>query len=79
MSVQTCKSTADTTVLSTPITHDESLEAELVLEKLVEDLTVLACVGVVDLVVGAHDTSGTCADGVGKRPGKISIRPVLKE
>ena len=70
--VQTCKGTADTTVLSTPVTHDETLETELGFEELVENLTVLACIGVVDLVVGAHDTGGTSADGVGKRPCNIS-------
>jgi len=66
-----CKCAADTAVLSTPVRHDKTLEAELRLEQLVEGLTVLACVGVVDLVVRAHDTCGACADRIGKRPGKL--------
>ena len=55
-------------MLRRPITHDEALETELILEDVVLEVRVLASIAVVDLVVGAHDRASACADGLGKRP-----------
>lgn len=55
-------------MLSLPITHNETLKAKLGLENTVHELRVLAAVGVVDLVVGAHERSNSGADGIGKWP-----------
>ena len=38
-------------MLRLPIAHDEALEAKLALENVVEQVAVLACVAVVDLVI----------------------------
>ena len=66
--VQTGKGGGNTRVLSVPVGHDESLEAELTLQDVVLEVRVLADLRIVDLVVGAHDGASTGADGVGKRP-----------
>ena len=55
-------------MLRRPITHDEALETELILEDVVLEVRVLASIAVVDLVVGAHNRASACADGFGKRP-----------
>jgi len=54
--------------LGGPIAHDETLETKLTLEKIVLKVTVPASVGVVDLVVRAHDGTSAGADGVSERP-----------
>ena len=38
-------------MLRLPIAHDKALEAKLALENIVEQMAVLACIAVVDLVV----------------------------
>ena len=55
-------------MLSTPIRHDETLEAKLALENVVLEVRVLAGLRVVDLVVGAHDGTSTGTDSISKRP-----------
>lgn len=40
-------------MLSSPVTHDEALETQLVLENVVLQVRVLTSVAVVDLIVGA--------------------------
>ena len=55
-------------MLCLPVTHDEALEAELRLQNTVQELGVLAAVGVVNLIVGAHERSDSGADCVGKWP-----------
>jgi hypothetical protein len=55
-------------VLRRPVRHDETLETELVLEDVVLEVGVLASVAVVDLVVGAHDRAGACADSLSEGP-----------
>ena len=49
-------------MLGSPITHDETLEIELILQQSVQQVTVLAAVRVVDLVVRAHDGGNTLLD-----------------
>ena len=66
--IKTCKGIRNTTMLCLPVTHDEALEAELRLQNTVQELGVLAAVGVVKLVVGAHERSDSSADCVGKWP-----------
>lgn len=44
------------------------LEVKLLLENIVQESTVLACAGLVDTVVRAHDTSDTGLDGFSERP-----------
>ena len=66
--VQASKGGRHTRVLSIPIRHDESLEAKLTLQDVVLEVRVLADLGVVDLVVRAHDGSSSSTDGVGERP-----------
>lgn len=46
-----------------PIAHDESSKAKLSLEDLSQSSIVLASIGVVDLVVAAHDGSNSGLDG----------------
>jgi hypothetical protein len=46
----------------------ETLKTQLFLEKVVYCVTVLACVAVVDLVVGAHDGACTSTNGIRERP-----------
>lgn len=43
-------------MLSSPVTHDEALETQLVLEDIVLQVRVLASVAVVDLIVGALES-----------------------
>lgn len=58
----------NTTVSGTPIGHDVALEAQLGLEEVVEEVGVLARVGAVDTVVGAHEAGDASAGGVGEGP-----------
>jgi len=55
-------------MLSIPVRHDETLEAKLPLQNVVLQVRVLAPLGVVDLIVRAHDRAGTSTNGIGKRP-----------
>ena len=55
-------------MLCLPVTHNETLEAKLGLQNTVQELGVLASVGVVELVVGTHERSDTGANCVGKWP-----------
>ena len=66
--VQTSERRFDTAVMRLPVGHNKTLEAKLVLEQLVQEMTVLAGVAVVDLVVGAHDCTYTCTNRISKRP-----------
>ena len=59
---------ANTAVLCLPVAHDESLEAQLALEQTVDRLGVLASVGVVDLLVGAHYGAHARPDCIYERP-----------
>ena len=59
-------------MLTRPITDDEPLEAQLVLENVVEQVAVLARITVIDLVVRAHDRASPSTDGIGKWP-KIEL------
>lgn len=66
--IQTSQGGANTGVLGLPIAHDEALEAEFALEDVVQEVGVLAAIAVINLVVGAHDSTGSSPDSVGERP-----------
>jgi hypothetical protein len=48
------------------------LETELFLEDVVQQVAVLACLRVVQEVVGAHEGCNTSLDGIGERPEKAN-------
>jgi len=60
--------TYNSRVMSTPIRHDKSLEAELAFEEVVEGVAVGATIRVVNLVVTAHYRSRASTNSVGEGP-----------
>lgn len=59
-------------MLCLPVTHDKPLEIKLILEEVVHSIGVLAAIGVVDLVVRAHDGTGARPNGICKRPSLVN-------
>jgi len=51
---------------------DAYLEAELFFQDVVEQITVLACLRVVQQVVGAHEGCDPSFDSIGERPRKAN-------
>jgi len=66
--IQACQSGADTGMLCLPIAHDEALKVQLVLKQVVEQITVLASIAVVNLIVRAHDGTDASPNGIGEWP-----------
>lgn len=75
--IETGESSADTRVLGLPIAHDEALEAVLVLEETVESLGVAAAVGVVDLLVRAHDGANASLNGILEGPSVVLVHELV--
>lgn len=75
--VEAGNSSGGTRVLGLPIAHDETLETVFVLEETVESLGVLASVGVVDLVVGAHDGADTSLDSILEGPSVVLVHELI--
>src|SRR5579859_4771801 len=66
-------------MLSSPITHHESLEVKFIFQQSIEYFRVLARVCVVDLIVRTHNTPHPRADSFRKRP-KVQFvhRPIIE-
>lgn len=65
---KTSNSACDTGVLRAPVAHNETLEAKLRFQDIVQQLRVLTRIRIVGLVVRAHYSADPSAHGVGERP-----------
>jgi len=66
--VEQANKTYNTRMMSSPIRHNKSLEAELAFKEMVESVAVGTPIRVVDLVVTAHHGSRASTDGISERP-----------
>mmetsp|Transcript_2610 Transcript_2610/g.10079 ORF Transcript_2610/g.10079 Transcript_2610/m.10079 type:complete len:277 (+) Transcript_2610:1287-2117(+) len=63
LDIQAARGSLHSIMRCTPIAHHETSEARILPEQLLEQLRVLARVGAVHLIVGAHDGAGAGIDG----------------